>query len=82
MNLVPIPGVSTFMDQDKRRQRELKRDLKRAGNRKRRRSLARELQANPEAEAHAEFDYGRDSSAPLNGNDRDATRHPPGEEEA
>ena len=78
MNLVPTPGVSTFMDQDKRRQRELKREIKRAGNRKRRRSLARNLEANPEVE----FDYGRDSSAPLNGNDRDATRHPLGEEEA
>ena len=64
------------MDQDKRRQRELKRDIKHAGNRKRRRVLARDLQVNPEEAAHAEFDYGRRSSEPLNGNDRDATRKP------
>lgn len=58
------------MDQDKRRQRELKRDIKRAGNRKRRRSLARDLQADPEEAEHVEFDYGRQSSEPLNGADR------------
>jgi hypothetical protein len=64
------------MDQDKRRQRELKRDIKQAGNRKRRRVLARDLQLNPEEAAHAEFDYGRQSSQPLNGIDRDTTRKP------
>jgi hypothetical protein len=57
------------MDQDKRRQRELKRDIKQAGNRKRRRALARDLQENPEGAADAEFDYGRQSSQPLNGAD-------------
>jgi hypothetical protein len=69
------------MDQDKRRQRELKRDIKQAGNRKRRRTLARDLQVNPEEAAHAAFDYGRRSSEPLNGGDRDATRRQPGEED-
>ena len=68
------------MDQDKRRQRELKREIKQAGNRKRRRALSRDLQVNPDEAAHAEFDYGRDSSEPLNGADRDTTRRPTGEE--
>jgi hypothetical protein len=62
------------MDQDKRKFRQLKRDLKQAGNRKRRRHLHRELQDRPEDAAHTEFDFGRRSTAGLNGNDRDATR--------
>jgi hypothetical protein len=62
------------MDQDKRKYRQLKRDLKKAGNRKRRRQLQRDLLEQPEEAAHSEFDFGRDSSAGLNGNDRDATR--------
>jgi hypothetical protein len=59
---------------DKRMLRKLKRDIKRAGNRKRRQHLKRALTDNPEEAAHAEFDFGRDSSAGFNGNDRDATR--------
>ena len=66
------------MDQDKRRYRKLKRDVKRAGNRKRRQHLKRALADNPEEAAHPDFDYGRDSSASLPGNDRDATRRRPG----
>jgi hypothetical protein len=62
------------MDQDKRQYRQLKRDIKQAGNRKRRQHLKRQLVENPEEAAHAEFDFGRDSSAGLNGIDRDATR--------
>jgi hypothetical protein len=62
------------MDQDKRKHRQLKRDLKKAGNRKRRRQLQRDLLEKPEEAAHSEFDFGRDSSSGLNGNDRDATR--------
>jgi hypothetical protein len=62
------------MDQDKRRYRKLKRDVKQAGNRARRRHLKRELIDNPEGAAHTDFDFGRKSSASLNGNDRDATR--------
>jgi hypothetical protein len=62
------------MDQDKRRYRQLKRDLKRAGNRKRRRHLQRELRDNPLEADPDDFDFGRDSTAGLNGNDRDATR--------
>jgi hypothetical protein len=62
------------MDQDKRQYRKLKRDVKRAGNKRRRQYLKRNLLANPEEAAAAEFDFGRDSSAGLNGMDRDATR--------
>lgn len=62
------------MEQDKRSYRQLKRDLKRAGNRKRRRQLQRDLQDNPEDATASEFDFGRTSTAGLNGNDRDATR--------
>jgi len=69
------------MDQEKRRHRELKRDIKKAGKRKVRQALKRDLERNPEEAAHAEIDYGRDSSVPLNGNDRDATRQRKNEEE-
>ena len=62
------------MEQDKRKHRQLKRDLKKAGSRKRRRQLQRELLDNPEEAAHSEFDFGRESTTGLNGNDRDATR--------
>jgi hypothetical protein len=62
------------MNDDKRRHRQLKRDVKKAGNRKRRRHLDRELARNPDEAHEAEFDFGRDTSAPLNGNDQDATR--------
>jgi hypothetical protein len=66
---------------DKRSFRRLKRDVKKAGNRKRRRALRRDLADNPGEAAHAEFDFGRDSSAAMNGNDRDATRRRRDEEE-
>jgi hypothetical protein len=62
------------MDQDKRQYRKLKRDVKRAGNKRRRQYLKRDLVTNPEEAAVAEFDFGRDSSAGLNGMDHDATR--------
>jgi hypothetical protein len=62
------------MDQEKRKHRELKRDVKKAGNRRRRRHLQRDLRDNSEEAAHTEFDFGRDSSAGLNGIDHDATR--------
>ncbi len=62
------------MEQDKRQMRNLKRAIKRAGNKTRRQALKRNLAENP-ADAHeSEFDFGRDSSAGLNGMDRDATR--------
>jgi hypothetical protein len=66
---------------DKRRLRKLKRDIKRAGNRKRRQHLKRDLAENPEAAADAAFEFGRDSSEFLNGNDRDSTRRRGEEEE-
>jgi len=62
------------MNDDKRRQRQLKREIKKAGNRTRRQGLKRSLQDNP-AEAHFEDEsVGRHSTEPLNGQDRDSTR--------
>jgi hypothetical protein len=69
------------MDQDKRQFRKLKRDIKRAGNKRRRQHLKRELAENPEDAPHTEFDFGRDSSAPLNAMDQDATRRRPKQQE-
>jgi hypothetical protein len=72
------------MDQEKRKHRELKREVKKAGNRRRRQHLKRDLRDNPEEAAHTEFEFGRASSAGLNGIDHDATRrraHPRDEEE-
>lgn len=62
------------MDQDKRRQRKLKRDIKQIGNKKRRQFLKRELAENPEDAPHSEYDFGPNTSANLNGLDNDATR--------
>jgi hypothetical protein len=62
------------MDPEKRQFRKLKRDVKRAGNKRRRQHLKRELVENPEEAPFSEFDFGSDSSAGLNGLDRDATR--------
>ncbi len=62
------------MNDEKSRHRQLKRDIKKAGARKRRRQLGRLLADDPEGAAHHEVDLGRDSSAPLNGNDNDRTR--------
>jgi hypothetical protein len=59
---------------DKRQHRQLKRAIKKAGNRKRRQHLQRQLRDDPAEAADADFDFGRDSSAGLNGIDRDATR--------
>jgi hypothetical protein len=66
---------------DKRLIRKLKRDVKRAGNRRRRQHLKRELHDNPEEAAHTQYDFGKNSSASMNGNDRDATRQCSDEEE-
>jgi len=62
------------MEPDKRQLRQLKRDLKRTGNKRRRRHLKRDLTDNPEEAPFTEFDFGRNSSAGLNGLDQDATR--------
>jgi len=69
------------MDQDKRRHRQLKRELKRAGSKHRRRDFKQQIREDPEEAAHAEENFGRYSSANLNGNDRDSTRRRPDEEE-
>lgn len=59
-------------NQDKKRQRKLKRIIKRDGNKKRRQFLKHTLRDNPE-EAHLEddcFDFGHESSEQLNDLDR------------
>ena len=59
---------------DKRMLRKLKRDLKRAGNKRRRRYLKRQLEEHPDDAAHADFQFGDDSTTNLNGMDHDSTR--------
>ncbi len=59
---------------EKRRQRELKRSVKKDGNRQRRRALKRQLADDPEEAPFARFEFGRASSAAMNGRDRDRTR--------
>lgn len=69
------------MDPDKRQYRQLKREVKRAGSKHRRRDLKDQLRADPE-EAHLhEENFGRHESAPMNANDKDATRRRKDEEE-
>jgi hypothetical protein len=68
------------MQDDKRRHRELKRTIKEEGRRKLRLRLKRSLAEDPEGAVHDEVDYGRDTSVPFNGNDRDATRRRAAEE--
>jgi hypothetical protein len=63
-----------MMDSTKREFREEKRLLKRAGSRHRRRDLKQALRENPEEAHEAEENFGRFSTARLNGLDRDATR--------
>jgi hypothetical protein len=65
------------MNDDKKRElRNLKRVIKRSGNKHRRRDLKRQLRDNPEEAAFHEENFGRNSSAGLNGLDDDATRRP------
>jgi hypothetical protein len=67
--------VSGLMpDPDKRKLRQLKHAIKKRGNKHRRLELKRTLQANPEAAAEAEEDFGRYRSETLNGIDQDSTR--------
>jgi hypothetical protein len=66
---------------DKRLYRKHKRDVKRAGNRQRRQHLKRDVRENPEDAAHTDFEFGKRSSAAMNGNDNDATRKRTDEEE-
>jgi hypothetical protein len=64
------------MDRDKRRLRNLKRAIKRAGTKSSRQRLNRDLSTKPDEAHFSELDFGRDSSAGLNGMDRDPTRRP------
>jgi hypothetical protein len=61
-------------DPDKRMIRKLKSALKKRGNKHRRAQLKQTLATNPEEAADAEVDFGRHSSAGLNGLDNDSTR--------
>ena len=71
---IGLSGCPPVMDQDKRKIRQLKREIKRAGSKHRRRDLKRQLREAP-AEAHfSEENLGRNQSAGLNANDKDATR--------
>ena len=62
------------MEPTKRDQRQTKRELKRAGSQTRRRQWKRDLRENPEEARYSEEDFGRYSTAELNGMDRDHTR--------
>jgi hypothetical protein len=58
----------------RRELRQQKRAIKRAGSQRRRRLLKQELRDDPEGAPTTGFDFGRLSSAPMNGMDRDSTR--------
>lgn len=62
------------MDRQKREMREQKRLIKRLGNQRQRREARRQLAENPEAAPEIETDFGRFSTAGMNGMDHDATR--------
>jgi hypothetical protein len=62
------------MEPTKREIRQLKRELKRAGSQRRRREWKRDLRENPEDAPYSKEDFGRYSTAELNGHDRDQTR--------
>jgi len=62
------------MEPDKRELRKLKRIIKRAGSKHRRREFKRQISENPEEAAFMDENFGRNSSAAMNGLDRDATR--------
>jgi hypothetical protein len=62
------------MDNTKREHRLLKREIKRLGSQRRRRQLKRALMERPDDAPYSEFDFGRYSSASLNGIDHDLTR--------
>ena len=62
------------MEPTKRDRRQTKRELKRAGSQRRRRQWKRDLRENPEEAPYSEEDFGRYSTAELNGMDRDSTR--------
>lgn len=61
-------------DPDKRKLRELKRAIKKRGNKARRQQLKSDLRDDPEGAADVEESFRGNSSAGLNGLDRDSTR--------
>lgn len=58
------------MEPTKREFRQLKREIKRAGTQHRRRQWKRELRENPEDASFSEDNFGRFSTADMNGNDK------------
>jgi len=69
-------------DRDKKRYRENKRAIKKDGNRDRRRFLKQQLERSPEDVAtEDDYDYGRKSSATMNGWYRDTGRRSSDSEE-
>jgi hypothetical protein len=62
------------MEPTKREIRHLKRELKRAGSQRRRREGKRVLRENPEEAPFSKENFGRYSTAELNGMDQDLTR--------
>ncbi len=65
-------------DPTRRELRQQKREVKKAGGKRARRALKRNLVENPEEAPFTEVDFGGLHSAPLNGQDRDATRRKDG----
>ncbi|MFI5458076.1 MAG: hypothetical protein ACHRXM_21795 [Isosphaerales bacterium] len=63
------------MEPTKRELRKLKREIKRAGSQRRRKQWKRDLRENPEEAPYSPEDFGRYSTAELNGIDHDQTRH-------
>jgi hypothetical protein len=63
------------MEPTKRELRQSKRELKREGSQRRRRQWKRELRENPDEAPFSEENFGRCSTADLNGIDHDNTRH-------
>lgn len=61
------------MNNDKREHRERKREVKRAGHKHNRNQVKRVLTERPDEAAELGDNFGRHSTAELNGIDRDAT---------
>lgn len=62
------------MEPTKRELRQMKREIKRAGSQRRRRQWKRDLRENPEEAPYSQEDFGRFSTAELNGIDQDNSR--------
>lgn len=71
-----------MVDRDKKRYRDTKRFLKKEGNRDRRRFFKRQLEQSPnDATTEDEYDFGRNSSASMNGWYKDTKRRSDDEDE-